>query len=186
LIQKAEEESDEHSLVITSTDSVPIVIQDGIVFRREDLMTRNEEADVIIKQQIAKAAQSGVKRINVVCENTDVFVLFLHFYAKLNLSCCLSMEGPSAERTTIDIGATAHEHGLLLSQLPAAHALSGCDTVAQCSGVGKSTIIKVLKSDIEWNKFGVLMEDIGDIIDKAKAFMAACYGVKRSARMSMS
>jgi len=58
------------------------------------------------------------------------------------------MEGPSAERTTVDIGATASEHGHLLSQLPAAHALSGCDTVGQCFGVGKSTVIKVLKSGV--------------------------------------
>jgi SpoU rRNA methylase family enzyme len=48
-------------------------------------MARHEEADVIITQQIAKAAQSGVKRIKVVCEDTDVYVLLL-FYAKLNLS----------------------------------------------------------------------------------------------------
>jgi hypothetical protein len=43
------------------------------------------------------------------CEDTDVYVLHLHFYAKLNLSCCFTMEGISAERTTIGIGATAHE-----------------------------------------------------------------------------
>ena len=33
-------------------------------------MARLEEADVIIKQQIAKAAQTGVRKINVVCEDT--------------------------------------------------------------------------------------------------------------------
>jgi hypothetical protein len=72
-------------------------------------MARHEEADVIITQQIAKAAQSGVKRINVVCEDTDDYVLLtLLFYAKLNLSCCFTMERPSTERTTIDIGANAH------------------------------------------------------------------------------
>ena len=85
------------------------------------------------------------------------------------------MEGPSAERTTIDIGATASEHGQLLSQLPAAHALSGCDTVAQYFGVGKSTVIKVLKSGVELQKLGVLTDDIGDIIEEATTFMAACW-----------
>jgi hypothetical protein len=53
--------------------------------------------------------QSGVKGINVVCGDTDVYVLHLHFYTELNLSCCFTMEGPSAERTTIGIGTTAHE-----------------------------------------------------------------------------
>ncbi|XP_078661436.1 uncharacterized protein LOC144905583 [Branchiostoma floridae x Branchiostoma belcheri] len=178
LIQRAQNEPNEHSLVITTTDPVPVVIQDDIVFRREDLLTCHEEADVIIVQQMVKAAESGARRINIVCEDTDVFVLLLHYYAQLNLTCRLTMEGPSAERTTIDIGATASEHGHLLSQLPAAHALSGCDTVAQCFGVGKSTVIKVLTSGVELHKLGVLSEDMGDIIEEATAFMAACYGVK--------
>jgi hypothetical protein len=44
-----------------------------IVFRRE--------ADVFITLQIAKTAQGGVKKINVVCEDTDVYVLIqLLFY----------------------------------------------------------------------------------------------------------
>ena len=186
MIQKAQDEPNEHSLVITSTDYVPVVIQDGIVFRREDLMTRQEEADVIIIQKMVKVAESGVKRINIVCEDTDVFILLLHFYAKLNLTCRLTMEGPSAERATTDIEATASEYGHLLLQLPAAHALSGCDTVAQCFGVGKSTVIKVLKSGVELHKLGVLSEDIGDIIEEATAFMAAYYGVKHLVTSNMS
>lgn len=86
-------------------------------------MTCHEEADVIIIQQMVKATESGVKRINIVCEDIDVFLLLLHFYTKLNLNCHLTMEVQSAERTTIDIGAS--EHGHLLSQLPAANPLSG-------------------------------------------------------------
>jgi uncharacterized protein YPO0396 len=86
-----------------------ILIKQTIVLRRKDLMARHEKAGVIITQQIAKAAQSGVKKINVVCEDTAVYVhLNLFLYAKLNLSCCFTMEGPSAEQTAIDIGSTAH------------------------------------------------------------------------------
>jgi len=90
LIQKAQDEPNEHSLVITSTDSLPVVIQDGSVFRREDFMTCHEEVYVIIIHQMVKAAESGVERINIVCEDTDVFVLLLRFYANLNLTCRLS------------------------------------------------------------------------------------------------
>jgi len=50
--------------------------------------------------------------------------------------------------------------------------------VAQYFGVGKSTVIKVLKSGVDLQKLGVLTEDIGDIIEEARAFMAACYGVQ--------
>jgi hypothetical protein len=46
-------------------------------------------------QQMVKAVESGVKGIDVACEDTDVYVLHMHFYAKLNQSCCFTMEGPS-------------------------------------------------------------------------------------------
>jgi len=74
----------------------------------------------------------------------------------------------------------------LLSQLPAAHTVSGCDTVAICSGVGKSTAIKVLKSGVQLHKLGVLSEDIDDIIEEATVFMVACYGVKSFVTWNMS
>jgi len=48
------------SLVITSTDSVPVVIMDGVVFSREDVMTSHEEADVIIIQQMVNLRQLKV------------------------------------------------------------------------------------------------------------------------------
>ena len=40
------------------------------------------------------------------------------------------MEGPSAEGTTVDIVAIANQQRFMLSQLPATHALSGCDTAS--------------------------------------------------------
>jgi len=39
-------------------------------------------------------------------------------------------------------------------------------TLSVCFGVGKSTAIKVVKSDVELHKLGVLSDDIGDIIEK--------------------
>ena len=58
--------------------------------------------------------------------------------------------------------------------------------MAQYFGVGKSTVIKVLKSGVELQKLGVLTEDIGDIIEEATAFMAACYGVQSLVTSNMS
>ena len=104
---------------------------------------------------MAKAVQSGVKWINIVYQDKDVYVLLLLFYAKLNLSCWFTTEGACVGETNFDIEATAREHGHL-SQLATAHILSDCDTVAQCFGVGKRTIIKVLKSGVELNKLGVI------------------------------
>jgi len=58
--------------------------------------------------------------------------------------------------------------------------------VAICSGVGKSTAIKVLKSGVQLHKLGVLSEDIDDIIEEATVFMVACYGVKSFVTWNMS
>jgi hypothetical protein len=72
----------------------------------------------------------------------------------------------------------------MVSQLPAAHALSGCDTAAQCFGVGIYTILKVLNSGIHLNKLGDLSKDIGHITKEPTVFMAACYGVRGIVNMS--
>jgi hypothetical protein len=42
--------------VITSTDSVPVIIQNGRLSYREDLMTVQKEADVIIIQNNDKGS----------------------------------------------------------------------------------------------------------------------------------
>ena len=44
----------------------------------------------------------------------------------------------------VDIAATSKKHGPVISQLLAAHAILGCDTVGQLYGIGKVTVIKAL------------------------------------------
>ena len=57
----------------------------------------------------------------------------------MKLSCNLLMEGMSSERAVIDIAATCRKHAAIVPHLLAAHALSGCDTVAKLSDEGKAT-----------------------------------------------
>ena len=95
------------------TLSVSVVIQDDIVFRREDLMTCQEQVDVTIIQQMVKRAEHGTKRINIECKDGDVSVVFLHFYAKLNLTCRLG----SADRNATYTGTAANEYAHEVSQM---------------------------------------------------------------------
>ena len=74
------------------------------------------------------------------------------------------------------LGQLQRQHMLL--QPPAPHALSGYDTIAQCFGVGKCTITKVLRSGVALHKLGAIPEDLDDVTKEATVFMAACYGVK--------
>jgi hypothetical protein len=94
------------------------------------------------------------------------------------------MEGTSAERSLIDIGATTKKHSKIVPQLLAAHALSGCDTVAQMSGIGKARVVKVLKNGLELSKIGDPAVSIANVIKEATVFIATCYGTKAKDDMS--
>ena len=73
-------EDNQNELVVTSEDPVPIAIRNGEVVRRDDLRNTHEDADVIIVNQLVDLAGRGANNIRVVCDDTDVFILMLHFY----------------------------------------------------------------------------------------------------------
>lgn len=99
---------------------------------RADLHTAHEEADVIIAQQVVHLADSGKMSIRVISDDTDVFVLLIHFYKLRQLDCNLVMIGTSPGRssTSINIRATTNTHADIAENLLTAHALSGFDTVS--------------------------------------------------------
>ena len=68
------------------------------------------EADVIIVNQLVDLADRGVNNICVVCDDTDVFILMLHFYCGKNLNCGVIMESPVPGRKVVDTKATANKH----------------------------------------------------------------------------
>ena len=79
------------SLVITGRSPVPMEVRlrsDSLV-QRFDLKTTHDEADVIIPQQVVALADMRCKTINVICDNTDVFVLLAHYFAEESLSVSL-------------------------------------------------------------------------------------------------
>ena len=82
-----------HKLVLTGRDQVPTEINKSIVISRRDLETSQEDASVIIVQQmVAITEKHGGDGIRVLCDDTDVFVLLLHFYSLMKMSCPLTME----------------------------------------------------------------------------------------------
>ena len=73
----------------------------------------------------------------------------------------------------IDIGATARKHEGIVRQLPAAHALYGCDTMYSCGAEGKAleaghSVRKLCEVDVCIDEAGA----------EAAEFIAACYGNK--------
>jgi hypothetical protein len=100
----------DNELVITSAYPVPVAIRNGEIIALNQLYNTHDEADVIILHQLAYLAASGAMNICIICDDTDVSVLLIHFYCTEKLECGVTMESPSAGRCVVDIKATASKH----------------------------------------------------------------------------
>ena len=90
------------------------------------------------------------------------------------------MEPTSKERRHSDIRAAAYKYKDIIPKLLAAHALSGCDTVAQCYGIGKTSVVKVLQADHHSHNIdciGNVSASIQDILFSATSFISKCYRI---------
>ena len=90
------------------------------------------------------------------------------------------MESPIKERIVIDICATVEKHRAIIPTLLAGHALSGCDTVAVCFGIGKGKMLKVLNTGLPLDMIGNIEADWSDVMKQATKFTAACYGKSKA------
>ena len=76
------------------------------------------------------------------------------------------MESPIKERTVTDIQATIEKHQSIPRML-AAYALTGCDMMSACFGVGKGTMLKVLKSVSPLNVIGTVDAAWSGVMEQA-------------------
>ena len=167
--------SHEHTLLITG-EGDPVEITWGRVIPRPDISSSREETDNIIIQQTFMAVEQGAECLSVMADDTDVYILVLHYYSQKELIIPMFMESPAHRRQTIDIRAKAKEHANILLNLLAAHGLSGCDTVAPYYGIGKMKILKTLKQgNHSLSCLGDSNAKWPDVVKQATSFMLACY-----------
>ena len=146
--------SHEHTLLITGKGD-PVEITRERVIPQPDIFTSHEETDNIIIQQTFMAVEQGAECLSVMFDDTDVYILLLHYYNQ-------------------------KEHANLLPNLLAAHGLSGCDTVTPCYGIGKMKILKTLKQgNHSLSCLGDSNSNWPDVVKQATSFMLACYGVPK-------
>lgn len=187
LIEKTKQLSwNPNKLIITGENPTPIEVHLGHDYPRDDLKTTHEEADVIIPHQVIDAAENGSKCIKVICDDTDVFALLIHYFKASSVKCSVLMENTKGERSIIDIGETAEKHQDIVPSLLAAHALSGCDTVAYHYGIGKATVLKALQSGCELNHLGKHNASMDQVVEESTAFISKCYGYKNESNASLS
>jgi hypothetical protein len=100
-----------HKLIITPEDVTPTEISNGgVIINRRDMDTTHEEADIIIVQEMLMAAKENPTSITVLSDDTDVFVLLLHYYLVDDLELMVKMVSPIKDRVIVDIGKTVEKH----------------------------------------------------------------------------
>ena len=131
------------NLIVTGRDSTPIEIDMNTAIERHDLKVMHEEADSTIIFLIFK---SNLPQVLVIADDADIFVLQCHFVFPRDITSKVYMDTPKKESKLIDINASVEKHHNIMPDLLAAHALTGCDTVAPYHGIGKLTALRVLQS----------------------------------------
>lgn len=96
----------------------------------------HEEADVNIIAYMLTAIQNGAKNIQITADDTDIFVLLLHFYWKHKLNVPMVMKQSNGK--FIDIKVTAEALAETNLDLLSLHAISGCDSVSYPFGKEQS------------------------------------------------
>ena len=131
-------------------------------------------------------ANENCSGITVLSDDTDVFILLLFYYHKCGFHSRVTMESPIKQGVVVDIGSTVCKYKDILPQILLAHALSGCDTVTCCFGIGKGTVLKTLQSGYELSSLGQIDAPFIEVMNQATAFMTACYGQTNCENMSQA
>ena len=97
-----------HTLTIAGVRNVPVEITGGLMIDIHDLRSTHEEADILFAQHAVSLSLLG-KSVRVVCDDTDVFVLLIHYYnsrCKCSNSVPMIMASLVKEQAVIYIRAT--------------------------------------------------------------------------------
>ena len=132
-------------ITVTGKDPIPFKVINGCIEEPIDLKTNQEESNTILIHQVAAM---GPGKVVVISDDTDVFVLPLHYISTGDIKVNVLMQLTSADSDKVmDITATYHKYISFTPNTLAAHTLSGCDTVDSCYVIGKPTVIKALKNN---------------------------------------
>ena len=170
------DEFSQHELVLTGSDHVQVVINRGVIIKRQYMKTTQEEAHTMIVQQVAEVRAN---KVLVVADNTDICDLLLHLCCQgdVPVSKCVLMVSPIRGRAEIDINATVDLHRDIIPDMLAAHGLIGCDTVATYFGIGKAAVLRVLTSGGHALTYvGDTSRILSEVTAQATPFILACYG----------
>ena len=171
-------------LVVTGLNDTPIQIHNGVVTELILLKTSHEEADVIMINQLlwVVTTSSTTKSVKVICDDTDVFALLIHYVHTENIENTIIMQATKNGHPIIDIHEVIEK--MIAEKLDTAliiqvHALSGCDTVAAYYRKGKKTALKVANKyadSLNLKIIGDLTQSEDAVYKAASHYLSRCYG----------
>jgi len=134
----------------------------------------HEEADVVIISYLLELIQQGKTHIQVLADDTDIFLLLLFFCWIKKTSAHVTMRKYNDK--VIDINATADKLGEKCLDLLAAHAFSGCDSVLYPFGKGKITAINLVLNSEFLKEFVNSVAEEEAWIEEGLSFLSKLYG----------
>ena len=178
----------------TNGQLVKVVEHTG-VRERPELFSTHEEADTRILLHAIDLATTH-SRVVVRCDDTDVLVLLIYYCAKgMFANCKVYMNAGHCSKTTnrqrfIPVNEITSKIGQDVSIcLPAAHAISGCDTTSSLFKIGKRTAYNTLVVNIADM---LSLAELGQSSDVTKGLPTATkyalllYGVKGRSCQSLN
>ena len=106
-----------HTLTVAGVRDVSVEITDGLRIDRHDLRSTHEDDDILFAQHAISLSLLG-KYVRVVCDDTDVFVLLVHYYnnrCKCSNSAPMIISSPAKERAVIYFRATVESHSNVIA-----------------------------------------------------------------------
>ena len=110
------------------------------------LQGNHEEADTRLVLHLCEAVNQGYKRVLVICRDTDVMLLLVHFIPAQTAEV-LMISGTAKKRKCYPIHALSERRAKpLRDNLLGFHAFTGCDTTSAFSGHGKQSCCKTFQN----------------------------------------
>ena len=115
-------------MTVAGNEDVPVEIVGAIVN-----VSSHEEADTIVQHVMTRYMVGEV--VSVICDDTDVFALLLHFVAEMKPNGQLCTCSTVKDCAVIDIIQSVKVHTSIVPDLLAIHALIGTDTSTATFGI---------------------------------------------------
>ena len=138
----------------------------------------------MVSYALMMSREHGCRQIQIVSDDTDVFVLLVHFYWKLRPLAAITMKRFNGK--TIDVNATAMTLGDKCVQRLPMHAITGCDSVSYPFGKDKVSSLKVIMDshDLDIEVFGESNATISDVVRTGWCIFGRLYSAKCDTTMN--